>query len=29
MIAVSDPEGTQRQILELIGKKGKDSKLTI
>jgi membrane protein YdbS with pleckstrin-like domain len=29
MIAVPDPEVTQRQILELIGKKGKESKLTV
>jgi len=29
MIAVPDPEGVQKQILELIGKKGKESKLTI
>jgi uncharacterized membrane protein YdbT with pleckstrin-like domain len=29
MIAVPNPEETQRQILEFIGKKGKESKLTI
>ena len=29
MIAVPDPEDMQRRILELVGKKGKDSKLTV
>ena len=29
MIAVPDPEEMQRQILELIGRKGKESKLTV
>jgi len=29
MIAVPDPEEMQKQILELVGKKGKESKLTI
>jgi len=29
MIAVPDPEETQKQILELVGKKGKESKLTV
>jgi membrane protein YdbS with pleckstrin-like domain len=29
MIAVPDPEGIQKQILELVGKKGKESKLTV
>jgi hypothetical protein len=29
MIAVPDPEGMQRQILESIGKKRKESKLTV
>jgi membrane protein YdbS with pleckstrin-like domain len=29
MIAVPNPEETQRQILEFIGKKGKESKLTV
>jgi membrane protein YdbS with pleckstrin-like domain len=29
MIAVPDPEGMQRQILELIGKKGKESRPTV
>lgn len=29
MIAVPDPEEMQRQILELVGKKGKESKLTV
>lgn len=29
MIAVPDPEEMQKQILELVGKKGKESKLTV
>jgi len=29
MIAVPDPEGMQKRILELVGKKGKESKLTV
>jgi len=29
MIAAPDPEGMQRRILELVGKKGKESKLTV
>jgi len=29
MIAVPDPEEVQKQILELVGKKGKESKLTV
>lgn len=29
MIAVPDPEGIQRRILELVGKRGKESKLTV
>jgi len=29
MIAVPDPEEIQKQILELVGKKGKESKLTV
>ena len=29
MIAVPDPEEMQKQILELVGKKGRESKLTV
>jgi len=29
MIAVPDPEGMQKRILELVGKKGKESRLTV
>jgi hypothetical protein len=29
MIAVPDPEEMQKRILELVGKKGKESKLTV
>lgn len=29
MIAVPDPEGMQRRVLALVGKKGKESKLTV
>ncbi|MEM2915508.1 MAG: hypothetical protein QXH91_08960 [Candidatus Bathyarchaeia archaeon] len=29
MVAVPNPEEMQKQILELIGKKGKESKLTV
>jgi len=29
MIAVPNPEEMQRQILELVSKKGKESKLTV
>jgi len=29
MIAVPDPEEMQKRILELVGKKGKENKLTV